>query len=128
MAGPGSSAGRSSPCSPSSSGSSSPPAGTAPVATTSTTTTEAEITTTTEPETGPVAPLTGLRLADASAARRLALAVKIDNLDTVRESAVPQAGLQKADVVFEEIVEGNITRLVAVFHSQAPGNMSSSPR
>lgn len=94
----------------------------APVATTSTTTTEAEITTTTEPETGPVAPLTGLRLADASAARRPALAVKIDNLDTVRESAVPQAGLQKADVVFEEIVEGNITRLVAVFHSQAPGN------
>ncbi|MBX3313537.1 MAG: DUF3048 domain-containing protein [Actinobacteria bacterium] len=92
------------------------------VVTTTTSTTEPEITTTTEPETGPVAPLTGLRLADPSAATRPALAVKIDNLDTARESAVPQAGLSKADIVFEEIVEGNITRLVAIFHSQAPGD------
>lgn len=87
-----------------------------------TTTTEPEITTTTEPATGPVAPLTGLRLADASAAARPALAVKIDNLDVSGESAVPQAGLAKADIVIEEIVEGNITRLVAVFHSQSPGD------
>jgi hypothetical protein len=93
----------------------------APV-TTTTSTTEAEITTTSEPATGPVAPLTGLRMGDASAATRPALAVKVDNLDVTGESAVPQAGLSRADVVFEEIVEGNITRLVAVFHSQAPGN------
>lgn len=89
----------------------------------STTTTTAPITTTTEPPRGPVAPLTGLRLDDPAIAARPALAVKIDNLDAPRESALPQAGLDKADVVFEEIVEGNITRLVAVFHSQNPGRV-----
>ncbi|MCB0976990.1 MAG: DUF3048 domain-containing protein [Acidimicrobiales bacterium] len=92
------------------------------VTTTIATTTIPKITTTTEPDTGPAAPLTGLRMTDPGAATRPALAVKIDNLDTPRESAVPQAGLSKADVVFEEIVEGNITRLVAVFQSQSPGN------
>jgi hypothetical protein len=92
----------------------------APPATT-TSTTIADVTTTTEPDTGPVAPLTGLRLADEAAAARPALAVKIDNLDTAGETAVPQSGLAKADLVVEEIVEGNITRLVAVFHSQSPG-------
>ncbi|MEO6987354.1 MAG: DUF3048 domain-containing protein [Aquihabitans sp.] len=89
---------------------------------TSTTTTTEVITTTTEPDTGPVAPLTGLRIVDANRAARPALAVKIDNLDAPQESALPQAGLPKADIVFEEIVEGNITRLVAVFQSQDPGN------
>lgn len=89
---------------------------------TSTTTTTAPVTTTTEPATGPVAPLTGLRIEDPSRAARPALAVKIDNLDAPKESAVPQAGLPRADIVFEEIVEGNITRLVAVFQSQDPGD------
>lgn len=93
-----------------------------PPTTQATTTTVPEITTTTEPDTGPVAPLTGLRLVDGFAALRPALAVKIDNLDAAKESALPQAGLAKADIVFEEIVEGNITRLVAIFHSQAPGS------
>lgn len=49
--------------------------------------------------------------------------MKIDNLDAPSETALPQAGLNRADVVFEEIVEGNITRLVAVFHSQQPGRV-----
>lgn len=97
--------------------------------TTTTTTTEATtttteiVTTTTEPPTGPVAPLTGLRVADAALVARPPLAVKVDNLDANGETAVPQLGLLKADVVFEEIVEGNITRLVAVFHSQQPGRV-----
>lgn len=95
---------------------------TATTTTVTSSTTTPEVTTTTEPATGPVAPLTGLRLVDPGALHRPALAVKIDNLDAPRESAVPQAGLDKADVVFEEIVEGNITRLVAVFQSQSPGN------
>ena len=55
--------------------------------------------------------------------QRPALAVKVDNLDANGETAVPQLGLLKADVVFEEIVEGNITRLVGVFHSQQPGRV-----
>ncbi|MFN8018580.1 MAG: DUF3048 domain-containing protein [Acidimicrobiales bacterium] len=85
-----------------------------------TTTTTAVVTTTTEPPTGPVAPLTGLRVKDGALLARPVLAVKVDNLDTPRETAVPQTGLIRADVVYEEVVEGNITRLVGVFHSQQP--------
>lgn len=92
-------------------------------ATTTTTSTPVVVTTTTEPPTGPVAPLTGLRVGDPKLVQRPVLAVKIDNLDTPGESAVPQTGLKKADVVFEEIVEGNITRLVGIFHSQDPGTV-----
>jgi len=39
--------------------------------------------------------------------------VKIDN----HANARPQWGLNAADIVYEEIVEGNITRFAAVFHS-----------
>ncbi|MDY7099737.1 MAG: DUF3048 domain-containing protein [Actinomycetota bacterium] len=46
--------------------------------------------------------------------QRPALAVKIDN----HRRARPQAGLNAADIVWEEIVEGDLTRLVAVFHSE----------
>ena len=91
--------------------------------TTAVATTTTAIVTTTQPATGPVAPLTGLRVVDPALVNRPALAVKIDNLDAPKESALPQAGLARADVVFEEIVEGNITRLVAVFHSKAPGKV-----
>jgi TolA-binding protein len=45
-----------------------------------------------------------------------ALAVKIDNVG----SALPQAGINQADVVWEEAVEGGFSRLAAVFHSEAP--------
>lgn len=95
----------------------------APSTTTSSTTTTAAVTTTTEPDTGPVAPLTGLRVEDPALIARPALAVKIDNLDAPSESAVPQTGLTNADVVFEEIVEGNITRLVGIFHSKPVGQV-----
>jgi hypothetical protein len=40
--------------------------------------------------------------------------VKVDNAP----QALPQAGLNQADVVFEEQVEGGITRFAAVFQSQ----------
>ncbi len=68
------------------------------------------VTTTTLP---PVAPLTGLPVADPARARRPALAVKIENAPVAR----PQSGLDAADVVFEEVVEGGITRFLAVFQS-----------
>lgn len=45
---------------------------------------------------------------------RPALAVKIDNVAAAR----PQAGINQADIVFVEEVEGGLTRLAAVFHSQ----------
>lgn len=44
---------------------------------------------------------------------RPALIVKIDNV----AAAWPQVGINEADVVFEELVEGGFTRLAAIFHS-----------
>lgn len=64
----------------------------------------------------PVAPLTGSTENGAIANSRSALSVKIENSPNAR----PQSGLAVADVVYEEIVEGNITRFFAVFSSQAP--------
>ena len=78
----------------------------------STTTTEPAVTTTTTAP--PTAPLTGLPATDADVLARPALIVKVDN---VEPKARPQAGLNAADVVFEERVEGSVTRLLAVFHS-----------
>jgi hypothetical protein len=94
-------------------------------ATTTTSTSSTSTSTTTTVPTGPIAPLTGLPVPeqDAPLLFRTALAVKVDNLDTPGESAVPQTAIPKADVVFEEVVEGNITRLVAVFHSHQPGTV-----
>jgi hypothetical protein len=48
--------------------------------------------------------------------QRAALAVKIENTSRGR----PQSGLAEADVVYEEVVEGGLTRLLAVYHSQDP--------
>ncbi|UFU02494.1 DUF3048 domain-containing protein [Ruania suaedae] len=68
-----------------------------------------------EPEVAPTWPLTGEPLGE-DAADRPALAIKIEN----SEAARPQTGLQAADVVWEEMVEGGITRFNAVYHSDLP--------
>ncbi len=62
-------------------------------------------------------PLTG----EASRAEltRPALVLKIDNHPRAR----PQAGLNQADLVWEELVEGSITRLAATFHEQVPSQV-----
>lgn len=62
---------------------------------------------------GPVYPLLGTPATDPAVASRTALACKIDNHPNAR----PQSGLNKADIVFEENVEG-LTRFAAIFHSQ----------
>ncbi|SDE69573.1 Protein of unknown function [Blastococcus fimeti] len=59
-------------------------------------------------------PLTGVEI--EAPPQRPALAVKIENSVAAR----PQTGLNSADVVWEEVVEGGITRFVAVFHSNVP--------
>ncbi|MGY1690351.1 DUF3048 domain-containing protein [Geodermatophilus sp. SYSU D01105] len=66
------------------------------------------------PPSGPAWPLTGIP-ADA-VPDRPALAVKIENSVDAR----PQTGLDAADVVWEQVVEGGITRFVAVYHSTLP--------
>ncbi|MEO7837511.1 MAG: DUF3048 domain-containing protein [Acidimicrobiales bacterium] len=59
------------------------------------------------------APLTALPQPDAALRKRVALVVKIDNAPLGR----PQSGLNQADIVYEEMVEGGVTRLAAVFQS-----------
>jgi hypothetical protein len=84
-----------------------------------TTTTTSTSTTTTLPttkHTGSVAPLTGLPYPKRLLKDRSALTIKIDNTP----EAMPQYGINEADVVYEEIVEGGITRLAAIFNSQVP--------
>lgn len=61
-------------------------------------------------------PLTGLPAPGGIVPARPALAVKVDNYPDAR----PQSALDQADVVFEEPVEGGVTRLVAVYQCQAP--------
>ncbi|MFW2336186.1 DUF3048 domain-containing protein [Ilumatobacter sp.] len=90
------------------------PPTTAPPTTAATTTSTSSTTTTLPPI--PRQPLTGTVLADGDVAiDRPALAVKIDNAPGARRN---HSGLAVADIVFEEIVEGSITRFAAVFHSR----------
>lgn len=60
-------------------------------------------------------PLNGKPLGDGSATKR-PLVVKIDNVPAAR----PHYGITQADMVFEELVEGYVTRLVAIYQSQEP--------
>jgi hypothetical protein len=84
----------------------------APSTTVATTTTTTAAPTTTIPL--PIAPLTGLPGEYGDRLNRPAVFVKIDN----HAEARPQAGLNQADLVIEERVEGDLSRLAAVFHSQ----------
>jgi hypothetical protein len=77
------------------------------------TTTSQATTTTVAP---PVAPLTGLPDPGGESLKRPVLSVKVENLPAAR----PQAGIEQADVLYEEVVEGGITRFVAMFNSQVP--------
>lgn len=61
-------------------------------------------------------PLNGLVSQDPAAVKRRPLNVRLPNDPAAR----PQQGLAKADVVFEMIVEGGITRYAAIYHSQNP--------
>ena len=70
------------------------------------------VTTTTEPPV--MAPLTGLPLASKDRLNRPVLAVKVENSDDSR----PQTGFQYADVVYEAVVEGGITRFILLVHSK----------
>lgn len=63
-----------------------------------------------------VAPLSGLPDPRGLSKHHSAITIKIDNTYAAR----PQFGVNEADVVYEEIVEGGITRLAAIFDSQLP--------
>jgi len=65
------------------------------------------------------APLTGVAVEDPATLAHPSLAAKIDNHPDAR----PQVGLQATDLVFEELVEGGLTRYVAVWHSNVPAEI-----
>ena len=62
-------------------------------------------------------PLTGVPTYEI--ADRPALILKVENSNAAR----PQQGLEYADIVYEQVVEGGITRFVAVFDSQLPNTV-----
>ncbi|MBJ6361181.1 DUF3048 domain-containing protein [Paenibacillus sp. GCM10012307] len=64
-----------------------------------------------EPEQGFKAPFTGLKLEEKTEARPIA--VMVNNYKAAR----PQSGLTNADIIWEVLAEGGITRLVAIFQS-----------
>lgn len=65
------------------------------------------------PEPEPVrCPLTGEAAPEGLDVNRPALAVKIDNHPRAR----PPAGLESADIVYEELVEGGLTRFLGIHH------------
>lgn len=66
--------------------------------------------------TGLTWPLTGMPAEDATAIGRPSVAVKVDNATAAR----PQVGIDQADVVVEEIVEGGTTRFLAIYQSALP--------
>lgn len=86
-----------------------------------TTTIPPESTTTTARVPGPIAPLTGLEDPTGAVADRCAVTVKIGNT----ADAHPQYGIGAADVVYESVVDGGITRLLAIYNSQAPDQVGS---
>jgi hypothetical protein len=70
-------------------------------------------------------PLTGEKLVQATAGPRRPFAVKVENSPASR----PQSGLSRADMVFEHLAEGGITRFTAIFlcqEAQAIGPVRSA--
>lgn len=67
-----------------------------------------------EPSTynGPVNVLTGMPISEEWANRR-PIAVMVNNL----KAALPQHGVSQADIIYEVLAEGGITRMLAVFQS-----------
>ncbi len=80
-----------------------------------TTSPSASVSTSTSPGARPTCSLTGMAQQKHQSATRAAVAVKIDNV----AQALPQAGDNQADIVVEELVEGGLTRLMAIFQCTA---------
>ncbi|WP_078551370.1 DUF3048 domain-containing protein [Bacillus alkalicellulosilyticus] len=68
----------------------------------------------TEPEPLFVTPLTGMGAEEELTSRPVAVIINND------PKARPQSGIDQADVVYEILAEGEITRFVAIFHSEQP--------
>lgn len=69
-----------------------------------------------QPERPPVNPLTGEVVASRDLITRRPLAVKVENDPKAR----PQSGIVDADLVYEELVEGGVTRFICIYLSRDP--------
>jgi hypothetical protein len=67
------------------------------------------------PEPTEIAPLRGTTV-PAGSLEHASIAAKVDN----HWDARPQVGLERTDILFEELVEGGITRYVAIWQSDIP--------
>jgi hypothetical protein len=74
------------------------------------------------PDTYPegISPLTGLPVDDPAYLERRPLNIKISNSPAYVR---PQSGLNSADVVWEHLVEGGVTRFTAIFYSHAVNHL-----
>ncbi len=64
------------------------------------------------PTPDPKCPLTGLDAKSPALVERPAVAIKVENAPI----AYPLSGLEDAEIVFEELVEGGVTRFMAIYH------------
>jgi Protein of unknown function (DUF3048) N-terminal domain/Protein of unknown function (DUF3048) C-terminal domain len=69
-----------------------------------------------------VNPLTGQQVDDLAVLQRRPLAVKISNAPALVR---PQAGIGEADLVFEHLTEGRLTRFTAVYWTHTPPRVGS---
>lgn len=69
-----------------------------------------------KPPTPPRWPMTGLLAPNAALIHRRVLSVKVENSPAAR----PQTALNQADIVYESLAEGGITRFNALFQSKEP--------
>jgi hypothetical protein len=86
----------------------------APVTTTPSATPTPKPTVPAKPKPKPVHPFTG-----GKNIRKPVAVVKIDNTN----QALPQSGLNQADLIYQELVESGITRLLVVYSSRTPTNV-----
>ncbi len=84
---------------------------TVPETTEAPTTTEEATTTTEKP--APAWPLTGVPVDDPAVTQHPAVVVKVGNYDKH-----PQRGSNAADLIYEEIINANVSRFAFVYHSQ----------
>ena len=75
------------------------------------------------PYSGPENPLTGMPIDEAWANRR-PIAIMLNNI----KAALPQLGISQADVIYEVLAEGGITRMLGVFQSVEDVGMIGSVR
>lgn len=75
--------------------------------------------TTKQPEVPIVWPYTGLEAPSATDITKRPVSIKIENSNPAR----PQKGLNSADVVYETIAEGGITRFNCIFQSNVPAEV-----